>query len=80
MTVPAPRVRRRPAVPGRTLPQLLVLALLVPLGFIFAQSESSAADDHDLASRERLGVRYLRALGPITDALVVAQAIAVAEG
>ncbi len=80
MTVPAPRVRRRPAVPGRTLPLLLVLALLVPLGFIFAQSESSAADDHDLASRERLGVRYLRALGPITDALVEAQAIAVAEG
>uniref|UniRef100_UPI00157E0563 hypothetical protein n=1 Tax=Micromonospora chalcea TaxID=1874 RepID=UPI00157E0563 len=80
MTVPAPRVRRRPAVPGRTLPLLLVLALLVPLGFIFAQAESSAADDHDLASRERLGVRYLRALGPITDALVEAQAIAVAEG
>ncbi|KAB1902442.1 hypothetical protein F8279_25665 [Micromonospora sp. AMSO1212t] len=80
MTVPASRVRRRPAVPGRTLALVLVLALLAPLGLIFVQAERDFADDHDLASRERLGVRYLRALGPITDALVEAQAIAVAEG
>ncbi|MCZ7426975.1 hypothetical protein O7607_14665 [Micromonospora sp. WMMA1949] len=80
MTVPAPRVRRRPAVPGRTLALVLVLALLAPLGLIFVQAERDYADDHDLVSRERLGVRYLRALGPITDSLVEAQAIAVAEG
>ncbi|MEV0429850.1 hypothetical protein [Micromonospora sp. NPDC050495] len=80
MTVPASRVRRRPAVPGRTLALVLVLVLLAPLGFLFVQAERDSADDHDLASRERLGVRYLRALGPVTDALVEAQAIAVAEG
>ncbi|MBF5032102.1 MULTISPECIES: hypothetical protein [unclassified Micromonospora] len=80
MTVPASRVRRRPAVPGRTLTLVLVLALLAPLGLIFIQAERDFADDHDLVSRERLGVRYLRALGPVTDTLVEAQAIAVAEG
>ncbi|MEU8069563.1 hypothetical protein [Micromonospora sp. NPDC048169] len=80
MTVPASRVRRRPAVPGRTLALVLALALLAPLGLIFIQAERDYADDHDLASRERLGVRYLRALGPVTDTLVEAQAIAVAEG
>ncbi|MET8066816.1 hypothetical protein [Micromonospora sp. NPDC005313] len=80
MTVPASRVRRRPAVPGRTLALVLALALLAPLGLIFIQAERDYADDHELASRERLGVRYLRALGPITDTLVEAQAIAVAEG
>ncbi|MFG1714039.1 hypothetical protein [Micromonospora sp. NPDC049203] len=80
MTVPASRVRRRPAVPGRTLALVLALALLAPLGLIFIQAERDYSDDHDLASRERLGVRYLRALGPVTDTLVEAQAIAVAEG
>ncbi|WBC12740.1 hypothetical protein O7600_16275 [Micromonospora sp. WMMA1998] len=78
MTVPAPRVRRRPSVPGRVLPLLLVLALIAPLGLLFAQASGTTADDHDLATRERLGVRYLRALGPVTDALVEAQSTAVA--
>ncbi|SCG75317.1 hypothetical protein [Micromonospora humi] len=78
MTVPAPRVRRRPSVPGRVLPLLLALALVAPLGLLFALAEGTTSDDHDLAARERLGVRYLRALGPVTDALVEAQSTAVA--
>ncbi|MEU9738055.1 hypothetical protein AB0E12_02510 [Micromonospora chersina] len=78
MTVPAPRVRRRPAVPGRALPLLLVLALLAPLGFLFVQTDRHTGADRDLAARERLGVRYLRALGPVTDALTDAQSTAVA--
>ncbi|MEV0152715.1 hypothetical protein AB0H57_03100 [Micromonospora sp. NPDC050686] len=79
MTVPAPRVRRRPSVPGRALPLLLVLALVAPLGLLFAQADGNSADDRDLTARERLGVRYLRALGPVTDALVEAQSTAVAR-
>lgn len=78
MTVPAPRVRRRPSVTGRALPLLLVLALLAPLGLLFAQTDRHTGGDRDLAARERLGVRYLRALGPLTDALVEAQSTAVA--
>ncbi|MBM0229945.1 hypothetical protein [Micromonospora sp. ATA51] len=78
MIFPAPRVRRRPSVPGRVLPLLLVAALLAPVGLLFAQTHRLTGDDRDLASRERLGVRYLRALGPVTDALVDAQAAAVA--
>ncbi|GAB3071219.1 hypothetical protein [Micromonospora schwarzwaldensis] len=78
MTVPAPRVRRRPSVPGRLLPLLLALALVAPLGLLFALVDGNTTDDHELASRERLGVRYLRALGPVTDALVEAQSTAVA--
>lgn len=77
MTVPAPRVRRRPSVPGRVLPLLLVAALLAPVGLLFAQTHRLTGDDRDLATRERLGVQYLRALGPVTDALVDAQAAAV---
>ncbi|SCG53630.1 hypothetical protein [Micromonospora inositola] len=78
MTVPAPRVRRRPSVPGRVLPLLLVAALLAPVGLLLAQTHRLTGDDRDLATRERLGVQYLRALGPVTDALVDAQAAAVA--
>ncbi|WP_431936369.1 hypothetical protein [Micromonospora sp. RP3T] len=78
MTVPAPRVRRRPSMSGRVLPLLLALALVAPLGLLFALVDGTTTDDHDLASRERLGVRYLRALGPVTDALVEAQSTAVA--
>ncbi|RZU71950.1 hypothetical protein EV384_0284 [Micromonospora kangleipakensis] len=77
MTVPAPRVRRRPSVPGRVLPLLLVAALLAPVGLLFAQTHRLTGDDRDLATRERLGVQYLRALGPVTDALVDAQTAAV---
>lgn len=77
MTVPAPRARRRPSVPGRVLPLLLVAALLAPVGLLFAQTHRLTGDDRDLAVRERLGVQYLRALGPVTDALIDAQSAAV---
>ncbi|MDH6464543.1 cbb3-type cytochrome oxidase subunit 3 [Micromonospora sp. A200] len=76
MTVPAQRVRRRPS--GRVLPLLLVVAMLAPVAFLFAQHDRLTGDDRDLAVRERLGVEYLRALGPVTEALVDAQSAAVA--
>ncbi|MER6596578.1 hypothetical protein ABT214_32950, partial [Micromonospora purpureochromogenes] len=76
MTVPAQRVRRRPS--GRVLPLLLVVAMLAPVAFLFAQHHRLTGDDRDLAVRERLGVEYLRALGPVTEALVDAQSAAVA--
>ncbi|MEH1165648.1 hypothetical protein V6V47_09695 [Micromonospora sp. CPCC 205539] len=78
MTSPAPRVRRRPSMLGRLLPLLLIAALLAPVGLLFTQSWRQVDDDRDLAVRERLGVQYLRALAPVTDALVDAQSAAVA--
>ncbi|MGC4804027.1 hypothetical protein [Micromonospora sp. DT233] len=78
MTVPAERVRRRPGLTGRVLPLLLVVALLAPVAFLFAQQRRLTDDHHGLAVRERLGVEYLRALGPVTLALVDAQSAAVA--
>ncbi len=77
MTVPAPRARRRPSTAGRLLPMLLVPALLVPLAVLFGQSWRSTADDRAQVTSERLGVEYLRALAPVTDALVDAQTAAV---
>ncbi|MDM4721080.1 hypothetical protein QTQ03_16290 [Micromonospora sp. WMMA1363] len=77
MTLPAPRARRRPSVTGRLLPSLLVLTLLAPLTVLFVQSWRSLGDDHDLVTAERLGIEYLRALSPVTDALVDAQTAAV---
>ncbi|MFG3705708.1 hypothetical protein ACGF7U_13370 [Micromonospora sp. NPDC047670] len=78
MTVPAPQARRRPSAAGRVLPLLLLVVLLAPLALLFAQSWRLTGDDRDLAARERLGVQYLRALAPVTDALVDAQSAAVA--
>ncbi|MEV4660424.1 hypothetical protein AB0J85_00595 [Micromonospora echinofusca] len=78
MTVPAPPARRRPTAVGRVLPLLLLVALLAPMTLLFVQTWRLTADDRDLASRERLGVEYLRALGPVTHALVDAQSAAVA--
>ncbi|WBB66149.1 hypothetical protein [Micromonospora sp. WMMD812] len=76
MTVPAPRAVRRSA--RRALPLLLVAALLAPVGVLFQQTWRLTDDDRSLAARERLGVEYLRALAPVTDALVDAQSAAVA--
>ncbi len=73
MTVPAPRVRRRPRTPGRLLPLLLTTALLLPVAFLVVQAHQLVDTDRDVVARERLGVEYLRALGPVTDALVDAQ-------
>ncbi|NGM14670.1 hypothetical protein [Verrucosispora sioxanthis] len=77
MTVPAPRVRRRPRTPGRLLPLLLTTALLLPVAFLVVQAHQLVDTDRDVVARERLGVEYLRALGPVTDALVDAQSAAV---
>ncbi|GIJ36752.1 hypothetical protein [Micromonospora andamanensis] len=77
MTVPAPRVRRRPRTPGRLLPLLLAIALLLPVAFLVVQAHQFVDTDRDVVVRERLGVEYLRALGPVTDALVDAQSAAV---
>ncbi|MBQ1024334.1 hypothetical protein [Micromonospora sp. C95] len=77
MTVPAPRVRRRPRTPGRLLPLLLATALLAPVAFLVGQAHELVDTDRDVVARERLGVEYLRALGPVTDALVDAQSAAV---
>ncbi|MEU7956445.1 hypothetical protein [Micromonospora humida] len=79
MTVPASRVRRRPRTPGRLLPLLLATALLLlPVAFLVVQGYRLVDTDRELAERERLGVEYLRALGPVTEALVDAQTAAVA--
>ncbi|MFJ6195971.1 hypothetical protein [Micromonospora sp. NPDC092111] len=78
MTVPASRVRRRPRTPGRMLPLLLATALLLPVAFLVVQAHRLVDADRKLAERERLGVEYLRALGPVTEALVEAQTAAVA--
>ncbi|MBQ1052213.1 hypothetical protein KBX50_27630 [Micromonospora sp. C51] len=77
MTVPAPRVRRRPRTPGRLLPLLIATALLLPVAFLVVQAHQFVDSDRDVVARERLGVEYLRALGPVTDALVDAQSAAV---
>ncbi|GHJ11617.1 hypothetical protein TPA0907_59840 [Micromonospora humidisoli] len=79
MTVPASRVRRRPRTPGRLLPLLLATALLLPVAFLVVQGHQLVDTDRELAERERLGVEYLRALGPVTEALVDAQTAAVAS-
>ncbi|MEV6799534.1 hypothetical protein AB0M91_14470 [Micromonospora rifamycinica] len=78
MTVPASRVRRRPRTPGRLLPLLLATALLLPVAFLVVRGHRLVDADRELAARERLGVEYLRALGPVTEALVDAQTAAVA--
>ncbi|EEP71996.1 hypothetical protein MCAG_02323 [Micromonospora sp. ATCC 39149] len=78
MTVPAQRGPRRPSLSGRVLPLLLVVALLAPMAFLFVQQHRLTGEDRDLLARERLGVEYLRALGPLTLALVDAQSAAIA--
>ncbi|MEU7843191.1 hypothetical protein AB0B39_19815 [Micromonospora sp. NPDC049114] len=78
MTVPAPRARRRTSMLGRSMPLLLIVALLAPVGLLFASTWRHTGDDRSLADSERLGVQYLRALAPVTEALVEAQSAAVA--
>ncbi|MFG2063301.1 hypothetical protein ACGFIK_18000 [Micromonospora sp. NPDC048871] len=79
MTVPAPRVRRRPRTRGRLLPLLLTVALLLPVALLTGQAHRLLDADREVAERERLGVTYLRTLGPLTVALVDAQSAAVAR-
>ncbi|MFI2661633.1 hypothetical protein [Micromonospora carbonacea] len=78
MTVPAQRGPRRPNRTGRILPLVLVVALLAPVAFLFVQQRRHTGEERDLMVRERLGVEYLRSLGPLTLALVEAQSAAVA--
>ncbi|PZG13799.1 hypothetical protein C1I95_22965 [Micromonospora craterilacus] len=77
MTVPAPRVRRRPRTSGRLLPLLIATVLLLPVAFFVVQAQQLVDTDRKVVERERLGVQYLRALGPVTEALVDAQSAAV---
>ncbi|MEV6812891.1 hypothetical protein [Micromonospora sp. NPDC051296] len=77
MTVPAPRVRRRPRTSGRLLPLLLATVLLLPVAFLVGQAHRLVDTDRRVVEQERLGVEYLRALGPVTEALVDAQSAAV---
>ncbi|MGW0506372.1 hypothetical protein [Micromonospora sp. NPDC003241] len=79
MTVPASRVRRRPRTPGRMLPLLLATALLLPVAFLVVRAHQYIDADREALKQERLGVEYLRALGPVTEALVDAQSAAVAD-
>ncbi|RIV37256.1 hypothetical protein [Micromonospora radicis] len=79
MAVPASRARRRPRTPGRLLPLLLATALLLPVAFLAVQAYRFVDDDREVVERERLGVEYLRALGPVTEALVDAQSAAVSR-
>ncbi|MEV6693418.1 hypothetical protein AB0M35_18300 [Micromonospora sp. NPDC051196] len=79
MTVPAPRVRRRPRTRGRLLPLLLSVALLLPVALLTVQAHRLVDADRKVVERERLGVEYLRALAPVTEALVNAQSAAVAR-
>ncbi|BCJ59943.1 hypothetical protein [Micromonospora endophytica] len=77
MTASAPRARRRPRTPGRLLPLLLATALLLPVAFLVLQAHRGIVADREVLERERLGVEYIRALGPVTEALVDAQTAAV---
>ncbi|TCB99042.1 hypothetical protein E0H26_06450 [Micromonospora zingiberis] len=77
MTAPASRVRRRPRTPGRLLPLFLATALLLPVAFLVVQAYRGVDADREVLERERLGVEYIRALGPVTEALVDAQSAAV---
>jgi hypothetical protein len=67
------------ARPGTTMIRIVcVLALLVPTGFLYAGARGPANDQDGPASQELLGVAYLRALQPLTTALLAAEADAVA--
>jgi hypothetical protein len=77
-----PVTERRPSGPSRTvsvtLRIMLVLAVAVPLAFLYRQVARSAEDGLALVARERHGVAYLEALVPLTDEWFDAQATAVA--
>ncbi|MEV4755626.1 hypothetical protein AB0J86_11020 [Micromonospora sp. NPDC049559] len=78
MTIPAQRARRWPDTLGLALPLLLAVALLVPVAVLFLQARQTTDADRAFAQRERHGVEYLRALGPVTVALVDAESATVA--
>ena len=63
---------------GRLLPATLSLLALLPVGMLFDRLYRSIDSDLLVAHRERTGVEYLLALGPVTIALNDMQAAAIA--
>ncbi len=57
---------------------LLAILALAPVGVLFVAARGPAVDQNTAATRELLGIDYLRALQPLTIALMGAQADAVA--
>jgi hypothetical protein len=57
---------------------LLTIGLIAPAAFLFIELRNSIEDRQATASRELLGVEYLRALEPVASALAEAQSAAIA--
>ncbi|GIJ43893.1 hypothetical protein Val02_07790 [Virgisporangium aliadipatigenens] len=57
---------------------LLAVALVVPVGLLFGRTWGEEGDRIATADQERLGIEYLKTLGPLTIALTDAQSAAVA--
>lgn len=77
MTTPAPRGHWLDTR-GPLLSAILALAVLVPAAVLFSQVWSDAGDKVAYAQKERHGIAYLQALGPVETALTDAQSSAVA--
>jgi hypothetical protein len=82
-TLPGRPIGRQGQLPaivrrGRLLPATLALLVLLPVGMLFDRLYRSIDDNLTIAHRERTGVEYLLALGPVTVALNDVQAAAVA--
>lgn len=77
MTTPGPRGHWLDTR-GPLLAALLALAMLVPAAILFSQVWSGTGDDVAFAQKERHGLAYLMALGPVETALTDAQSSAVA--
>lgn len=76
MTLPAQR-SPRPSAYG-IAPLLLLVAVLVAVAVLFAQSWNGFDEERAFAERERQGVEYLRTLNQVTMALVDTQTAMVA--
>ncbi|GIF56896.1 hypothetical protein [Asanoa iriomotensis] len=77
MTRSAPRSRARSGAQSALL-SILVVALLVPVGALFAQTWRAEGDRADATQRELDGVAYLRTLQQVAFAVADAQSAAVA--
>jgi hypothetical protein len=72
------RTRGRGTLGGLLTRILLTIALAAPLAILFVGARSAASDRNTAANQELLAVDYLRALQPLTSALVAAETDAVA--
>jgi hypothetical protein len=73
------RPTRRGWTGARPLARVVAaLLLLAPVGVLFVTSRAPAVDEQNRTAQELLGVDYLRALQPLTVALLAAQSEAVA--